>query len=217
MTCDEMRPMIGDLLDGELSAADVEKLESHLGECAECRAERAELDVLLASTAELERQITPSRDLWRGIESRIATADGKIVRGPWWSSSWLGWAAAAGLVVALGVQMMGNRETPEVTESVASAPDRSEIALVASVSEAAHARDGLLQVRTDLLRSITERRDSLDSETRQMVDENLLVIDQAIADIFHALQENPENRGLEFLLASTYQHEVSFLKQMNLL
>jgi hypothetical protein len=221
MNCDEMRPMIGDWLDGELSASQVERLESHLAECADCRAECDETAVLLASAGELEREIAPPRDLWEGIENRIAETGG-VVRGPWWSQSWLGWAAAAVLVLALGAQMNRDRTPTSSSGSLAqsttatlSAPNSME--LIAQTSDAARSRDGLMQVREDLLRSITERRDSLDPEAQRQVDENLLVIDQAITSIYQALQDNPENRELEFLLASTYQREVDFLKQMNLL
>jgi hypothetical protein len=178
--------------------------------------ERKELEAPLAEARELEREIAPARDLWPEIKGRIAESGGKVVRGPWWSSSWLGWAAAAALVMVLGLRM-GSDQEATVPRSLVSAPDRSDISLVAQVSDAARARDGLGQVRADLLRSVIERRGSLDAEARQMVDENLLVIDQAIADIYQALQEDPENRGLEFLLASTYQREVDFLKQINLL
>jgi hypothetical protein len=221
MNCDEMRPMIGDWLEGELSASDVERVESHLSECADCRAERDETAALLASAGELEREIAPKRDLWEGIESRIAET-GEVVRGPWWSQSWVGWAAAAVLVLALGVQLNRDRAATVSPGSVAqssavtmSAPNSIE--LIAQTSDAARSRDGLMQVREDLLRSITERRDSLDPEAQRQVDENLLIIDQAITSIYQALQDNPQNRELEFLLASTYQREVNFLKQMNLL
>jgi hypothetical protein len=178
--------------------------------------EQKELETLLAEARDLEREIAPARDLWPEIEGRIAISGGRVVRGPWRSSAWLGWAAAAVLVVVLGLRM-GRDQESMTPGSLASSPDRDEISLVAQISDAARARDGLGQVRTDLLRSIIERRDSLDAEARRTVDENLLVIDRAIADIHYALQEDPENRRLEFLLASTYQREVDFLKQINLL
>jgi hypothetical protein len=222
MNCDEVRPLLGDLLDSELSVEDQARLESHLGQCAGCKAEYEAERSLLVAAGELDDEIAPARDLWEGIEARVATSGGQIVRGPWYSSSWLGWAAAAVLIVVLGVQMNNERTAETAVDSRASLPDRgaielSRVELAAQVSDAVRSRNGLMQVREDLLRSIIERRDSLDPEARRLVDENRLVIDQAITDIFHALQENPENRGLEFLLASTYQHEVSFLKQMNLL
>ena len=99
MNCEEMRAMIDESIDRELSAADEERLERHLDACPACRGERDEVEALVTSARELDREITPQRDLWAGIEGRIATTDGEVIRGPWYSSAWLGWAAAAVLVV----------------------------------------------------------------------------------------------------------------------
>lgn len=220
MSCDEFRSLLNDHVDGELSPSETVRFEAHLSECEACRAERAELVTLLENVGRLDRQLSPERELWGGIERRIGSG-GRVVRGPWRSSAWLGWAAAAVLVVVVGVQM--SREAAPVSEpAVAKVEDAAVPAVLSSsevalASDEARARDGLILVRSDLLRSIEERRASLDPAAAALVDENLRVIDRAIADIYNALQEDPENRGLEFLLASTYQREVEFLKQMNLL
>ena len=100
------------------------------------------------------------------------------------------------------------------TEEVAS---ETALAHFSRVSDEVRAKNGLMQVREDLLRSIGQRRGELDPRTQELVDRNLEVIDQAITEIYEALEQDPENRELELLLASTYQHEVEFLKQLNLL
>lgn len=217
MNCEELRSLLNEYVDDELSSESREGLEIHARSCAGCRAELHELRALLDSASRLERRVAPERDLWSGIEQRIAPPTAGAVRGPWWSASWLGWAAAAVLVAALAIQVTRQETTTRSLEHADSGTRVESLSRTALISDEARARDGLLQVRVDLLRSIAERRDSLDPEAREAVDETLRIIDQAITDLYDALQDDPDNQRLEFLLAATYQREVEFLKQVNLL
>ena len=165
--------------------------------------------------------IEPGRDLWPEIESRLRPRTASVLRGPW-SRTWPARLAVAAALVAAAVLLMARQ--PE-TPSRASLPAASTTELVAhdnaaalaAASEKARVEDGLMQVREDLLRAIAVRRDDLDPATRELVDRNLEIIDQAIGELYQALEQDPENRQLEFLLATTYQREVELLKQINLL
>lgn len=76
MTCNDCTPKLHDFLDRDptLSAADAHALESHLTQCAACRAELESLRRLRAATAALPRELPPSRDLWPEISSQLADA-----------------------------------------------------------------------------------------------------------------------------------------------
>lgn len=226
MNCHEIRDRLSDYVDDALSSDQRSRVEEHLADCATCREELAELVELVESAGRLARNIEPQRDLWPSIESRLARADAVVAPGAWRSQAWIGLAAAAVLVAAVTMQVV-RRDTGQGARSdlgdqaVVSAPVEAvtaeQAALYSTVSEEVRVRNGLQQVREDLLRSIIERRESLDPETRELVDRNLELIDQAVTEIYQALEENPENQRLEFLLAATYQREVEFLKKMNLL
>ena len=56
----------------DLSPAEQAAAEEHLGDCAPCAEALAELRAI-ASQAATMPALEPSRDLWSGIESRIAT------------------------------------------------------------------------------------------------------------------------------------------------
>jgi len=217
MSCQEIHERFNDYLDDELSPSARLRVEEHLERCAECREELAGLESLLEASAALPREIEPDRNLWPSIDGRLVRSEPVVARGDWWSQSWVGLAAAAVLIAAVTLQVV--RRTDEAVP-VAEPPMvavSEAVATYARISEEVRARNGLQQVREDLLRTIIERRESLDPETQELIDRNLEVIDRAVAEIYQALEENPENQQLEFMLAATYQREVEFLKKMNLL
>lgn len=217
MNCQQILEQLDDYVDGESTAEAVRQIEEHLSGCTDCREELASLRLLLTATEALESEIEPGRDLWPGIESRIQEPQRGLLRGAWSSATWIGLAAAAVLVAAVTLQLVRPEVeiAPQSVESAAAAVEvLPEYRLV---SDEVRARNGLMQLREDLLISIAERHDSLDPETQEMVVRNLTVIDQAITEIQRALEEDPDNQGLEFLLAATYQREVEFLKQINML
>lgn len=59
-------------IDGQLSAEAARRIESHLARCGECRKEFDELTSLVKKAGALPKSIQPSRDLWKGIESRLS-------------------------------------------------------------------------------------------------------------------------------------------------
>ena len=72
-----------------------------------------------------------------------------------------------------------------------------------------------MEHRTALLASLDRQRDRLPAESIEAVEQNLRLIDEAIREIRTALEQNPDNRQLNFLLADAYQQEVQLLKRLN--
>ncbi len=58
-----------------------------------------------------------------------------------------------------------------------------------------------------------EQRDKLPSEVAEPVDENLGVIESAIADILAALANDPDNESLKQMLIATYRNELKLLRK----
>ncbi len=70
--CDLMCERLAAYIEGDLPEAEREVAERHLTECATCSGSLAELRAIASEAAQLPL-LTPPRDLWAGIESRIAT------------------------------------------------------------------------------------------------------------------------------------------------
>ena len=79
----------------------------------------------------------------------------------------------------------------------------------------ARSEDGVLLPRTDLLETLEMKRDVFPAETLSAIEEDVRLIDQAIAEVRAALDESPDNRQLELLLAARYQQEVALLNRVN--
>ncbi len=65
----------------------------------------------------------------------------------------------------------------------------------------------------ELQRIVAERRDLLDEETVRSIEENLLIIDRAIAQARRALELDPASTYLNEHLVATMQQKLEFLRQ----
>ena len=61
---------------------------------------------------------------------------------------------------------------------------------------------------------LERRRDRFDPEVLVVVEENMRLLDEAIGQLYLALEEDPGNRRLHLLLASRYQQEVKLVKRV---
>lgn len=137
MTCERFESQLADLLDGELDAVTRAAMEAHASRCDACGPLAADLRRLTSEAAALPL-LRPSRDLWDGIEARIATPvvplvvtgvaarplsvirsrfDGRL--------AWLAAAAAILVVATAGITHLATRRAYEAPAIVASAPARS--------------------------------------------------------------------------------------------
>lgn len=71
-TADRWTDRLSDYLDGHLTAAEREELESHLFHCARCAQTLDELRGVVAHARTLVNR-APADDLWPGIQARLAT------------------------------------------------------------------------------------------------------------------------------------------------
>jgi anti-sigma factor RsiW len=70
--CDLMCERLAAYIEGDLPPAQRALAEQHLAQCATCAEALVELRAIAGEAAQLPL-LTPSRDLWAGIESRIST------------------------------------------------------------------------------------------------------------------------------------------------
>lgn len=213
-------------LDGELSAAETRALEARLAESAEARALLAELRAVKARAAALEAT-PPATDLWPGIAARIAAStegrsgtDVVPLRRPRRVVP-LPQAIAAG--VALAIVAGGTAwvirgrmaaSAPVMPASAVSAPTGSITprALAAAAREAAGSATYDAAV-TELQQVLERNRARLDTVTVRVLEKNLAIIDQAIAEAERALAADPANSYLTSHLIQARRRKLQLLQQ----
>ena len=70
LTCEQFDQLLPDWLEGTLAASDRDRAESHRATCVRCTGLVADLESIRTNAAGLP-PLSPSRDLWAGIEARI--------------------------------------------------------------------------------------------------------------------------------------------------
>ncbi len=74
-TCDEIKPVLGAWLDGELKQAEAEAVRGHVAGCVSCAEEQRQLEklqALMKSVFATEAERVTFEPFWRGIQDRIA-------------------------------------------------------------------------------------------------------------------------------------------------
>lgn len=220
----ELRALLDPYLGAELAGAELAALERHLTACAECRAEVAELRALRAAAAALPRELEPPRDLWQGIAARIqqaAPAPGRVIEvrfvrpprrpGP---PRWLGQAAAAAALVVLtagatALVLRGGPQAPLAVTAPAPEPPRPATGLAAFAGTEAEYQGAVRALEAEL----EARRAELSPHTVAVIEENLRIIDAAIAEARAALAADPGNPDVPLMLSTVYRKKVELLER----
>jgi anti-sigma factor RsiW len=200
---------LSDYLDQELTAPEREALEAHLPECSACTQALDELRGVAARAGALEDR-PPSDNLWPGIAARIAAPGNAAPRrlGPQVTFTVPQLvAAAAALVLLTAGGMWLALPSRDGGGSLAVQPTGIQ---AQPVSATVSNFDAAV---VELQRLLDERRDQLDSATIRVLEENLAVIDQAIAEARAALSEDPANAYLNQHLATTMWRKVHLLQR----
>lgn len=106
MTCEAFDAALSDYLEGTLGGSVRASVEHHLRECVRCASLTRDLENLEKEAAALP-DLAPSRDLWAGIEGRIAAPVIPLAVRPQrqrhFVPAWMGAAAAALIVSTAGI------------------------------------------------------------------------------------------------------------------
>ena len=221
---DKWTEKLSDYLDGELDARERSELEEHLSGCPECSDTLEQLLRVVARARSLEDR-GPEADLWSGIVDRIdAAGEADVVdleerrqrkaTREWRMTFSLPQLAAAGIalmVVSAGTAWMVSRSVMSAGSEVVAATDAgaaaaggvSDVQLATSYDAAVMRLEQILQ----------ESRDRLDTLTVRIIEENLMIVDKAIAQAQRALAQDPASLYLKEHLAATKRQKLEFLRQ----
>jgi anti-sigma factor RsiW len=215
MTCEEIGIRLDEYVDGDLTEAEFQEVELHLGGCPQCRQQERELRALIAQAAALPEEMRPAQDLWPDIEARLRGPEGMRLVPRTGLARWMGpmsIAAAAAVVVALSAALW----TRGGSVIVPAGPQGSlqPIAVGAPSSALLDSEREYARATTDLMAAIEAQKETLAPETRAVLDANLKTIDDALAQVRAALVKDPGNSQLAHLLTSTHQKKVDALKRV---
>jgi len=191
MNCRDAGEQIDAYLDGLLPDQESERIESHLADCRACRQEVLELRAILDDAAALPETLRPERDLWPGIEKKMEPVSAKHLEPA--GRRWLGFAAAVLVFLMAGyvLFMMKPGSAPPGTRNL--------------LKEISHADAEYSRAKNDLMTMLQDSKGNLDQETSCVIEENLVVIEDAIEEIRTALAADPCNSRLQHRLAETRQ------------
>ena len=221
---DQWIDRLSEYLDGELTAEDVRDLEAHLAECQECSETLEQLRNVVERASSLTDR-PPVSDLWMGIEGRIGAApasedvaeldeyrerkrSGLGERRFTFSVPQLAAASVALMVLSGGTAWLATHTVgPEQGPVAVEVPTQDVPGganFVSTPYDAAVA---------ELDRVLLESRDQLDTATVRVIEENLRIIDRAIAQAQRALAQDPGSTYLHEHLAVTMRQKLEFLRQ----
>jgi hypothetical protein len=191
-----------------------------------------ELEAIARSAAQLPA-LTPSRDLWSGIEARIqaqvvalptsiahtdaapelpaAAAEALPAGLPWRRL-----AIAASLLIAatagITYSLVKQNAAPEVASANDSATVEARLPAVPVQSVSAQTAEQTFDREIGAMRNIIDqRRGDLDSATIRVLEKNLKVIDAAIAESKAALAKDPASAFLMDRLTHAYDTKLQLL------
>jgi hypothetical protein len=224
MQCDAFDALLPDYLERSLDAANMAAARLHLATCERCATLVRDLDDIRARAAELPL-LTPSRDLWPDIASRLATPvvslDERRERLATRRRHWLvNGAAAAALVIAtvMGTVMVMRSMQPGRTLAVK--PDNTLPPVQTPVIPVAEKLPATLTYEREIdgLRTIVrDRRTQLDPKTIAVIEKNLSVIDSAITESRAALRKDPKSAFLADQLDHALDTKLTLLRTVALL
>ena len=109
MTCEAFDTALPDYLEGTLDDSRRASAERHLSECVRCASLLRDIENMSKEAAAMP-DLVPSRDLWQGIEARIAAPviplSARPERQRRFAPAWMGVAAAALIVSTAGITYM---------------------------------------------------------------------------------------------------------------
>lgn len=220
MTCQEMNNQLDGYIAGELATEQQAAIKQHIADCADCRLELSLRRALIARARTLPRELPPQRQLWPAIANQIN--DKKIhplyPANRAWLRRWETWGLAAAACVAIIALVWGiwqgettryisghtGNQLPSIAPPMAEVPPRQQVAIGPNPA--------YKKVRQHIQQTLQLNKQELSTETMSVIEKNMGVIDDAIAQINKALTEDPENPDLQLMLVATQRQAADLLE-----
>ncbi len=220
LSCDDVRARLDEYVDELLDGQELLAVERHLAECAGCREELRGLKALLAEAAALPEELDPPRELWPGIEARLAPRARVLSFAPplrRWAFLAPPLAAAAAVLLVVGLGLRPGPQ-PQPAPGPSQTPVSAEVGVrtvaLGSAASLAQAEGDYRRATEQLLESLRSEQRTLPPGTLEKVERNLSAIEGALGEIRAALEKDPENAQLARLLNSTQRRKLQMLQSV---
>ena len=224
---EEWTEKLSEYLDGELPIGEQAAVDAHLRGCDACAAVLGDLERVVVRAQGLPPR-APEVDLWQGVAARIV----KSAAPRRFAFTLPQLAAAAALLVATSATLAIKLMAPPPVASPSGVPSDAAGRLPAGLpaptqpapllpSQAPRADEvqaGLADAQydaavADLEKALKDGRGRLDSATIVIVEHNLQIIDQAIAQAREALAADPANGYLNDHLVEARRRKLDLLRR----
>jgi hypothetical protein len=169
----------------------------------------------ISSLRDLPQDLAPPRDLWQGIEARIAADKTAAVPAPAQRSGRTGRLrvlAAAAVIVALAVGIWIGRTVLPGAPAAGAGSMATNLTGEPGSFHAAYVMDSkYVRQRAELVKDLESRLAALPPESRAKVMSSLQTINDSKRDLEAELGKDPSNALLQELLVNTYQDEMRVL------
>lgn len=213
MTCQETNHQLDEYIAGELTPEQKIAIEQHIANCNECSSELMLRRALLARTRALPRELWPQQELWPNILNQINNRKIQPLypRTQSWVQRWQVWGAAAAclaiIAIVWGIGQFGADQSPNINSPMIGGN-------TPQLSVAIGENQQYQQVRQRIQQTLHLNKAELSPETVSVIEKNITVIDDAVAEINKALSEDPENPNLKLMLVATQQQAADLLESI---
>ena len=225
---DEWTDRLSEYVDGDLTDEERAVLESHLADCPDCTATVAEL-TRVVDRAHAVGPRPPQTDLWPAISERIGAQSSAVRIAPFRrreprriSLTISQLAAAAVVLVAISSALAWQLHSSTTSAGLQTRPNGStasadlppSMEAPAAHLEPVNLADAQYDAAVvDLERALAKGRGRLDKTTIAIVEENLTIIDRAIAQARDALAADPANSYLSGHLIEARRKKLDLLRR----
>jgi len=217
---EHLHELLSSYLDDEVTTLERLRVEGHLAQCAECRADLEALRALVRRAGALDDR-PPEQDLWAGIAERIGSADTSDVvplaaRRRHLVVSWVQLAAAASILIALSAgtaTLLARRAAVQSGSGARTGTAATNVMLARNAPPEAQIMAGYDAPIRELQSALTARRGRLDTATVRVIEQSLRVIDAAIRQAQDALARDPNNPYLNGHLQRALDRKLDLLRQ----
>jgi len=211
MNCHDLRTRL-DPLDDASNGVLTPEILAHLEDCAACARYQERLAAIITPSSVLPREISPPRDLWSDIASRLDTHQERKIRR---TRYFLPLAAAAGIAAILATVLLSLSPRPHETVAALPIQARAGDPIPArSRLPAEMVEIGFVQTRTLLMKRFEARKGHVAPERVAVVERSLSSLDSAVEDIRAALERDPYNASLLLKLSHARRRELRVLRQV---
>jgi hypothetical protein len=198
MKCEDFKKSFYEFHDEMLDPIHTLEMEKHIKECEECSRINVRYKKFLGEFSNLPDSIEPEKDLWDGIKKSISDNNIRhINRFRIGRIRFLSIAASFAVMILFSAIMV--------------LYGRNNDADAKTLKQFDAASKEYVKAREELMTALHSKEGVLIHETIEVIENNLIIMDQAIGEIKLAIRKEPRNQSLVLMLADTYHKETDLL------